>query len=329
MRLGVIYELSNNSYYRAIMPMRALEKRGHTVVWPANIDDDVPVRELYSCDLVHCYRRLDRLDDLRKLSNRGVAISYDNDDNYAAAEVPDGLRSLRGVRQNRAIFRQLLDGARLADLTTTPSPVLADVYRRAGIKNVTVIENHLERAMLGFGSKGSERSTIIGWIAAREHQLDREKIPIIGALERLLAAHADVRVVTVGLRLPLRSDRYEYVAEVAFPRLLTVASRFDIGIAPLVDNAFNRSRSNAKLKEYASGRAAWIASPTGPYLGLDGHGGRFASDDRWFETMDELVRNSGMRRRLARQALKWAKRETIDQHVGAWEGAFTSVLRAR
>ena len=67
MKLGVIYEArSSNAFYRAIVPMQALEQRGHTVVWPTRVTD-APLKEFSSCDLVHCYRRIDRIDDLRKL----------------------------------------------------------------------------------------------------------------------------------------------------------------------------------------------------------------------------------------------------------------------
>src|SRR5690349_9886855 len=153
MRLGVIYEpRSANAYYRAIAPLRALEQRGHTVVWPTKADD-VPLREFSGCDLVHFYRRMDRLGDLRKLSERGVAISFDNDDDFAAAEVSSsggGGRGLEGHRHNKEIFRSILQAAKLADLTTTPNELLAERYRAAGVDNVAVIENHLERDMFGF-----------------------------------------------------------------------------------------------------------------------------------------------------------------------------------
>jgi len=86
MRLGVIYEPGvSGAYYRAIFPMQALQRRRHAVVWPTEVDD-IPMREFLRCDLVHCYRRMDRIDDLRRLSARGVAVSFDNDDNLAASE---------------------------------------------------------------------------------------------------------------------------------------------------------------------------------------------------------------------------------------------------
>jgi hypothetical protein len=330
MRLGLIHERSNNAYYRAIFPMRALERRGHTVLWPQRIDDDLPLQALASCDLVHCYRRLDRVSDLQELARRGVAISVDNDDNFAAADLLRDEPTLAARRRNAANFRRLIGVARMADLVTTPSPVLADLYRESGIEDVRIIGNHLEREMFGFGSSVRHDAVVIGWVAGREHAADLPRIPIVETLKGLLTAHRQVRVLTVGVKLPLDSERYEHIPEIALPRLLTVTGRMDIGIAPLAKTAFNESRSDVKLKEYGAGGAAWVASPVGPYATLGtGQGGVLAEEGEWLTVLDDLIRSPRKRKKLARRALKWVKRDTIDHHVNMWEEAFaTAVERA-
>lgn len=327
MKLGFLCEPTNNAYYRAIIPMRALEHRGHTVVWPSRFGDDAPMRELLGCDLVHCYRRVQRIDDLRTLSRRGVAVSFDNDDNYAAAEVSYGGSGLKGHRYNNAKFREVLKVAALSDLTTTPSGVLADIYRRAGVENVAVIENHLERSMPGFDAPSRHEGVVVGWVAGREHSVDVERIPVVDALRRLLETHSDLRVLSLGLRLSLPADRYEHIPRVSLPQLLKVTSRIDIGIAPLAEVAFNHSRSNVKLKEYASGGAAWLASPVGPYRDQgERQGGRLVDDGDWYQAIDRLIRSPRERRGLAKKAVKWAKGQTIDRHAQAWENAFHTTL---
>jgi glycosyltransferase involved in cell wall biosynthesis len=307
--------------------MRALESRGHTVVWPAQIGTDTPLRELFNCDLVHSYRRSERIGDFRKLSERGVAVSFDNDDNFAASEFSEKGQGLQGHLFNKRVFASMMQVAKMADLTTTPSPVLADTYRSAGAREVAVIENHLDRNMFGFGSKSKHAGVVVGWIAGGEHAVDLERIGITDALTRLLDVHPDLRVRTVGVRLPLRSERYEHVAEIEFREILKFTGEIDIGIAPLSDTVFNRSRSSAKLKEYSSGGTAWLASPVGPYLGLDAkQGGRLVGDDEWFTALDELISHPRKRKRLARNALKWAKSQTIDHFASTWESSFTSAI---
>jgi hypothetical protein len=142
-----------------------------------------------------------------------------------------------------------------------------------------------------------------------------------------LNKHADVRVLSLGLRLPLDCDRYEHVSRVEFPQLLTFTGKLDIGIAPLVDTAFNRSRSNVKLKEYSSGGAAWLASPVGPYLELgEKQGGELVADEDWPAKLNALVESPRRRRRLAKRGLRWAKSQAIEKHARLWEEAFASAI---
>lgn len=55
MRLGVVYDPAVCPYYRAIDPLKALERRGHEVVW-SRWPDDLSLGRLGRCDVVHVYR---------------------------------------------------------------------------------------------------------------------------------------------------------------------------------------------------------------------------------------------------------------------------------
>ena len=132
-----------------------------------------------------------------------------------------------------------------------------------------------------------------------------------------------MQLLTVGVRLPIDSERYRHVLEVPFLDLMKAIGAIDIGIAPLADTPFNRCRSDIKLKEYAAGGAAWLASPLGPYRALgEREGGMLVGDDGWYAALDMLVRKSRLRKRLSKRALVWAKTQTVDKHAGTWETAF-------
>jgi hypothetical protein len=322
--LGFILEPEhNNSNYRVTLPMRALAERGHGLVRSEDIRVDTPLRQLLSCDLVHCYRRHDRITDLYELSCRGVAISFDNDDDISSSDTLSGKASLHGRRVNQRVSADYIAAARLADLVTTPSHRLAEKYRAAGAENVIVVGNHLASDLVGFGRRSAHDGIVVGWVAGAEHAADLPRLKLEDTLSRLLEAHADVRVLTVGVKLPLHSDRYEYIPRVPFARLFELTARIDIGIAPLADSAFNRARSDVKLKEYGAGGAAWLASDVGPYRELgEKQGGLLVEDGHWFESLDGLVRDRRARKRLSRRAMKWAKAQAIDRHVSLWESAF-------
>jgi hypothetical protein len=333
-KLGVIFEPeAYNSYYRAIFPMRALERRGHEVVWPATLQQDVPTKALFGCDLVHCFRRIDRVGDLKTLAAHGVAISFDNDDDLSAIDLSNTssgryVAGPRGRLNNRKKFTEILKITRFADLATTPSEVLAEKYREAGAEAVTVIENYIDdRAMPSYGRRLRHDGVVVGWVAGKEHERDLPQLSVTEAIAALLDRHPQLRVVTIGSRLQLNSARYEFRQQVPYEELARATGGFDIGIAPLLDTPFNRARSNVKLKEYSAGGAAWLASAVGPYRAMGTReGGRLVHHDRWLEALDELIRSGFKRRRLSRQALKWAKRETIDANAPVWEDAFEGAI---
>jgi len=312
-----------NSNYRVTIPMHALANRGHEVVRLDDIEEDMPLRDLYCCDLVHCFRRKDRIADLRELSRRGVAISFDNDDDFHSSDMLGGKSSLRGFRANRGFAASFMAAARLADLVTTPSHTLAEKYRGAGAHRVVVVGNYLDPDDLCSNRRATHDGVVVGWVAGLEHAADLPQLKIVDALLRLLEVHAHMRVLTVGVRLPLHSDRYEHIKSVSHEELFRVVSGIDIGIAPLVDSPFNRARSDVKLKEYAAGGAAWVASPVGPYRGLgEKQGGLLVEDDNWFDALDRLIRSRLLRARLSRRASRWAKSQTIDRHAPVWEAEF-------
>jgi glycosyltransferase involved in cell wall biosynthesis len=118
---------------------------------------------------------------------------------------------------------------------------------------------------------------------------------------------------------------------VPIDRLLDVERQFDVGLAPLLDTAFNRSRSNVKLKEYAAAGAAWLASPVGPYVDMgEREGGRLVDDGAWFEAIEALALDGGLRSQLVLRGREWARRQTIAHGGRQWEAAFRSaIVRAR
>ena len=321
MRLGVVWEPVTNSYYRAIEPMTAMERRGHEVVWPA--PDGAPdPRRLAGCDVVHVYRRF-RPDTQRALADLvrgGTPITYDNDDDMTAVpkESPN-YKQLGGLNGQRA-FGLSVKLARLARRFTTTTEPLAERYRAAGVERVEVIGNYLGPDTEW--TRTPHDGLVIGWIAAGEHRADAARIGIADALRRLLEAHPHVRVECIGvdLRLP---ERYVHHKRVPFAELPQHIGGFDVGIAPLADLQINRARSDIKLKEYAAAGVPWLASPVGPYASLgEKQGGRLVPDDGWFEALDRLVTRDRDRRRLGRKGRAWAKRQRIDVAVEAWERVF-------
>src|SRR3954452_5539188 len=140
MRLGVAWLHIAAAYYRAIDVMEAMERRGHQVVWPADGHGTLDLARLQGCDVVHVYRRCDdpSRQILAELKRRGTAITYDNDDDLTAVpkESPN-FRELGGLEGQRSFMRSV-KAARIADVFTVTSEVLAEKYRKAGVERVEI-----------------------------------------------------------------------------------------------------------------------------------------------------------------------------------------------
>jgi glycosyltransferase involved in cell wall biosynthesis len=320
---------SPNGWYRGIGPMVALARRGHEVRQVVKVDGTFRADLVAGCDVVHIHRGHDEraLEVVRHAKENGIAVVWDNDDDMTAVPKTNVAYKNFGGLQGERVLVALGRILETADLVTTPSTVLAERFRELGAERVQVIENYVRDEALCARRRADDGEVIVGWLAGLEHHLDVERLPIRDALQRLLDTHEHVRVVVIGVGLGLRSERYTHVPHLDFVDLVDEMVRFDIGIAPIADIAFNRGRSNVKLKEYAALGTPWLASPIGPYASLgEKLGGRLVPDDGWFEALDRLVVKSRERAKLAKRARKWGREQAISANVTLWERALSAAV---
>jgi glycosyltransferase involved in cell wall biosynthesis len=318
---ALVPEAIVNAVYRSYVPMQALAQRGHTVQFQERdvVDDVAPLLE---CDVVHivriCQEPMARI--AQRLKDAGVVVVWDNDDNLWAVPKGNPNYKMRSGLQGQRVLAAMTKMMAVADIVTTPSAMLAELYRRAAGANAQVVENYLPSTFVGPRRGVGHEGVLVGWVAGAEHQRDVEQLRLRAVLEGLLERHADVRVASIGVNLGIRSDRYFHVGSAPYAELPNYLAEFDIGIAPLTDIPFNQGRSNVKTKEYAAVGVPWLASPIGPYAGMgEAQGGRLVADDSWDEQLDQLVSSAGTRKKLAKAATRWARTQTIEHHVERYE----------
>jgi glycosyltransferase involved in cell wall biosynthesis len=311
-----------NARYRVFDPAEALRARGHRVYSSVFAEMRDP-NALLEFDVVYGWRMQDEFFTriAKRLSERRIGFVWDNDDNFAenliAIDERGRVRQASGLAKRR-IVADMTALMQLANLVTTPSAALAEHFRSTVETDVRVVENYVTDATPR--PDPSREQLIIGWVANVEHRADIERLGLRDTLQRVLDRHPHVNVATIGCGLGLSSERYHHIPGVEFEELRGYVSTFDIGLAPIADSAFNRSRSNVKVKEYAALGIPWLASPIGPYTGLgEGEGGRLVPDDRWQEEIDRLVLDPRGRRKLAKKGIKWARRQTIEHNAYVWE----------
>ncbi|HKG38654.1 MAG TPA: hypothetical protein VKB25_06665 [Conexibacter sp.] len=326
--VSLVPERTVESIYRSIVPMQALAHRGHSV----HIEERDEIRDpalLLDYDAIQIMRishpLMVRL--ARRLQQRGVAIVWDNDDQRVAmleeaAKAPgqDGMAAQRFFASMRAM-------ARVADAVTTPSEALARLHATDSRREVQILPNLLPPTFKRPERLMPHEGVHIGWIAMPTHAPSFEALGIRETLERLMARHAHLYITGVGLDLDIRSLRYEHVVGVPYGALAENLAHFDFALAPLADTAVNQARSDIKLKEYAAAGVPWLASATGPYVGLgEQEGGRLVADGDWASAIEALMNDADRRRVLSQRGMRWTAGETIETRVDVWERTFEDAI---
>src|ERR1044072_2446157 len=330
--IGLTGEGLANAEYRVALPLRALAQRGHVTEAygcdPPNAIDGL-MEQLRQADVIHVWRLYQApvRRALRVLRDEGVAIVWDNDDDMTS--LPPGF-STRGRYEvaTDMLARELRDVMGLADGVTTTSTELARRFRRMGASAITVIDNYIGEATVRDSVRSSGESVVVGWVAGKEHRVDVKQLRLRSTLERVLQRNPNAQVVSIGLDLALRSERYRWVESVLLSEMTDAVQQFDIGLAPLAHISFNHGRSRVKLKEYAAGGVPWLASPVGPYRGLgEAEGGRLVPDPLWGGRLEELIGDDTARAALQRGARVWVRSQTIEENADKWEAVFETAHR--
>ncbi|MDR3157196.1 MAG: glycosyltransferase [Lactobacillales bacterium] len=159
-------------------------------------------------------------------------------------------------------------------------------------------------------SNNSESIVKIGYFSGSiTHNENFELIK--SAIVNVLKRYENVELHLVGyLSLPddlkIYSGRvivHDYVCWEKLPELI---SGVDINLAPLVDNVFNRAKSEIKWLEAALVKIPTIASNIGAFkeMIVDGSTGVLANNDEWFEKLERLIISVDERKKLAENAYK-------------------------
>lgn len=326
MKIGVLVQpINSNAIYRAITPMLALGgPRGHEIVLVKRAEDGTfSPRELVDCDVVHVHRG-SGYPNVRKaveeLWRRGIAITWDDDDDVRLIPKDSpGYKTRYGGLNAQTVIRHQIAMMSKADVVTTTTQVLADLFGKHVDGPIEIIENHLDSSQ--YARDGRKRPGItIGWVASMEHVADVRILKLTSMLSNVMARDEHIRVTTAGVKLDLDPNRYTHVRRLQLPELSKFLAQLDIGIAPIADHPMSYARSNIKVKEYAGAGVPWVASARGPYADLGAkQGGITITDDRWEQTLLDLAGSRRTRAHLRRKAKSWGKSQHIRHHTQRWE----------
>ena len=159
---------------------------------------------------------------------------------------------------------------RASDLVVTSTEYLADFLRQKTTNEVMVVPNAVfETDSLNLPISTNTDHIVIGWIGSSFHSADTAIFNSL--IPAILDKYPEVRFLMMGERPTRELSGYlhkivtlPFVEPIYYHQILN-SHTIDIGLAPLVDCEFNKSKSAIKMVEYLYTKTFPICSDIEPY----------------------------------------------------------------
>jgi glycosyltransferase involved in cell wall biosynthesis len=309
-------------YYRSFLPLSHLGKHGHNtalpprgMTWLPEVDIQADQIDVLAGQLISGPRGMALWEEWAG----SAKLAYDLDDDIFSVtyEMSPFYQHPEFVEISRYLIA-------LSDVVTVATPRLAEVVEPIN-PNVVVLPNCVHRDLLSLERPRRDRVTV-GWTPSPSHLHDADYVaPMLRKFLRRNPA-VDFHVIgfnylttmeTRGRHTMWEPDLWDYY------RLID----FDIGIAPLAPNRFNRSKSALKALEYAALGIPVVASDLDPYRDfvIDGVTGYLVKHDHeWEKRLRELANDEAMRAEMGANARAHAEGWVIQDRWKEWEAALCS-----
>ena len=227
--------------------------------------------------------------------------------------IPEANIASTVFRPGMGLTRIGLEQIKASDALIVSTPYLAQLYKPFN-PQVHVVENAVDLALwrTSKSSPGRQRVTI-GWMGGGTHREDLAlvKDAVFEVLDRYENAsftflHACPDFFKGHKRI---KEIRGFKAIDKYPAWVAKAG-FDIGIAPLVDNNFNRGKSNLRWLEYSALGIPTVASPLPHFKESirEGETGLLANaTQEWVNALGYLIENEEARLRIGKQAQQEVK----------------------
>ena len=184
----------------------------------------------------------------------------------------------------------VLQGLKEADLMVTTNQHLADIFSPY-CRNSYIMPNSIDFEAWNYKKRGKNKKITIGWAGASGHQNDL--LLVKKAVDKL---KGKVKFVCMGDYQNNRWFNYDrnipWSTIEKYPKTYAQGN-FDIVIAPMRDNRYNRGKSCLRIIEAGSLKIPVVASPVGDYQGFPV---LYAKDrNEWTTQLERLVDDEKLR----------------------------------
>lgn len=297
----------------------------------------IPIDKFSECQVVVVQRQVspENLQALQTIRNYGMKIIYDLDDNmWNLPSANPGKKAIEAMQEGFAICAAACD---LITVSTRGLRTAAATALHHLKQEIVVVPNAMDFNLFRPASVDrNDGRIVIGWQGSNTHGEDIRDCWAV--LPSILEEFENVYMEFIGMPPPAQirnhprclMRRWYQVGE--YPSRLS-SWGWDIALAPLVDNRFNRSKSCIKMMEAGAVGAACLASEVQPYIEFAALGGRdvewalCTTPKQWKDKLRTLVMEPELRRDLAGKIKNVAEQFfNIDKIKENWWYAINQVL---
>lgn len=315
---------SGCGYYRVTLPLDALKAQG----WDVGYRAGTPPPEAENAKVI-IGQRLDRPEVMghwRRLAMRSKLV-YELDDDVFSIE-PINWLAYR-VYSRDDVQDAVAHCAEVADVVTVSTEALAERMRQFS-DNVVVLPNFIPSYMLKIERPRYPKLTV-GWTGGASHGYDVKVCA--SAVRKVLdtdAKDATLHLQGSDFRGSFGHSAARFTNWAARPADYYYMLDFDVGLAPLVNSEFNRSKSYIKALEYSALGIPVIASDVEPYSGfvIDGVTGFLVRKEKeWRDRLRLLLSDHQLREEMGHKAREHAADFTMEANAHRWAEVYAGLAR--
>lgn len=312
--LAILPGIIPSTIIDVITPLTDLHKIG-AIDTRIIVENFVKKKDIHWCDIIVLCRNIcpDTAWWFLYALELSLPYIYDIDDNFF--EIPKGnpLATYYRESSRQAMLKEYMRLARLVRVYSFPMYIQAKKINKNVEQIVAPIDWRLIKPPRKDASNGIVR--IVYATSRSEDNLSEIFKP---SLKKILEKYSNqVEMHFLGYNPeefrkfknvyyhPLNLDYKSYLKSFS-------SAGYDIGLAPLLNDVFHRSKTNNKFREYGASQIAGIYSNVDIYSTCVTHyesGLLIENDtDAWFQSMETLIVNPSMRRNIQKHAFEFVKK---------------------